>query len=202
MADVDYSREQQGDILMKTHILLLALTSALQLTSSHAADHDPKSIITLLKDSKMSLLEGIDYAERSSGPATSAKFEVDGGRLILSVYTIPEGLEIEPEKATLTELGGVATESPFKPNTKVFADKEHIARASVHMTLFQLSPYSLKQVIQRALMRQPGTPIDVRNPMVRNQRPVADVIIVDFTLGVHTATVDLLNGKTTVVDSQ
>ena len=42
-----------------------------------AGDHNPKSIIPLLKDSKASLIEAINYAEKTSGPATSAKYEVE-----------------------------------------------------------------------------------------------------------------------------
>ena len=169
--------------------MLLLAANSLQ-----AADHDPKVIIPLLKDSKISLLEGIGYAEKISGAVTSAKFEVDNGKLILSIYTVPEGLGVEPEKATLTELGGVATESPFKPSVEVFTDKEHIARASVHMTLFQLSPYSLKEIILFALKKVPGTPIDVRNPRIRNRRAVADVVIADAKEEAYTVTVDLLTG--------
>lgn len=180
---------------MKKLVLVVALSLGIGFASAYAADHDPKSIIPLLKDAKMSLLEGIEYAEKSSGPATSAKFEVDGGKLILSVYTVPQGLGVEPEKAALTEVGGVVTESPFNPKLEVFTDKEHISRATVHMTLFQLSKMNLKQVIQQALKAKKGTPIDVRNPMVRNHRPVAEVVIVDQNKKAVTVSVDLLSGE-------
>ena len=162
-----------------------------------AGDHDPKAIIPLLKSAKMSLLQGIDYAEKFSGVSTSAKFEVEDGKLMLSVYTVPEGLGVEPEKASLTEVSGDVGQAHFKPNVEVFTDKEHLARASVHMTLFQLSPFTLKQVINKALYFQKGTPIDVRNPTVRNHRPVADVVIVDDD-DVYTISVDLLSGCTQI----
>lgn len=183
---------------MKMSLLITSLLMTVALTSARAGNHDPKAIAALLKDAKISLLEGIEYAQKTSGPTTSAKFEIDGGKLVLSIYTIPEGLGVEPEKATLTELGGSATEAPFKPAVEVFKDKEHIARASVHMTLFQLSPFNLKQVVERALKKVAGTPIDVRNPMVRNHRPVADVVIVDSYQDVFMVTVDLLTGKARV----
>ncbi len=182
---------------MKTAILALSLV--LVSSASFAANHDPKAIAKMLKDSKVSLSDGIAFAEKSSGSVTSAKFEIDKGKLVLSIYTIPEGLGVEPEKATLTELVGDATEGTAGLKTHVFEDKEHIARSAVHMTLFQLSTMNLKQVIELALTRQNGIVIDVRNPMVRNQRPVADVILVDDDGDdAFTVTVDLLNGKTTV----
>lgn len=181
---------------MKKLVLSLVVLASL---NSYAGGHDPAAILALMKNTKISLIQGIELAEKTSGPVTSAKFEVgDDGKLALSIYTIPEGLSTEPEKASLTELSGDPTAQPFKFATEVFADKEHVARASVHMTLFQLSPMSLKQVIEAALKKVPGTPLDVRNPMVRKGRPVADVIIHeadedddDF----YAVTVDLLSGK-------
>jgi hypothetical protein len=179
----------------------VALAVVLATVSAFAGNHDPKAIIPLLKGSKVSLLEGIDYAEKTSGVATSAKFEVSDDKLVLSVYTIPEGLGVEPEKATLTELSGPASEGASALAPEVFADKEHIARASVHMTLFQLSKFTLKEVIQKALRRQPGQAIDVRNPVVRNRRPVADVIIATDceNEAAVTVSVDLLSGRTTIL---
>ena len=177
-------------------ILFTVILALLIVVPTFAGNHDPAAITPLLKDAKISLLDGIDLAEKVSGPATSAKFEVsDDGKLALSVYTIPEGLGVEPERATLTELGGDAAQSPFQFTAEVFEDKEHIARASDHMTLLQLSKYSLRQLVERALARKPGTPIDIRNPMVRNHRPVADVVIVDSSGKAHTVTVNVLTGR-------
>lgn len=181
---------------MKTILLTLALL--VSLNTVQAADHDPKSIIPLLKDSKVSLLDAISYAIANSGPATSAKFEVANNKLMVSIYTVPEGLNVEAEKATLTEFSGPAIEGTKGLKAEIFVDKEHIARASVHMTLFQLSRFDLTKVVQIAVKRKPGTAIDVRNPIVRNERPVADVVIVDKQNQVSTVTVDLLSGKTSI----
>ena len=99
----------------------------------------------------MSLLEGIQYAERAGGVATSAKLEVEDGKLMLSVYLVPEGLAVEP-----------------------------------------------------ALHVQPGTPMDVRNPMLRGGHAVADVVIIDKQQNVVmvtvTVTVNLLDSRTTALE--
>ena len=183
---------------MKKTIILTALT-ILSAFKSYAGGHDPRAIIDLMKNSNFSLLQGISLAEKTSGPATSAKFEIgDDGKLVISIYTVPEGLGVEPEKATLTELSGDPKAVAVKLVPEVFTDKEHIARAAVHMTLFQLSKLSLKQTIEVALKNTSGNPIDIRNPMVRGKRPVADVIIYKATEdSFYSVTVDLLSGKST-----
>jgi hypothetical protein len=179
--------------------MLLVQIIVLGSLSGFAGGNDPTAIMSQMKNAKISLVQGIELAEKTSGVVTSAKYEIgDDGKLSLSIYTVPEGLSVAPEKATLTELSGDPTAQPFKFAPEVFTDKEHIARASVHLTLFQLSPLSLKDVIKAALKKVSGTPIDVRNPMVLNKRPVAEVIIHDDSGDeddFYSVTVDLLNGK-------
>ena len=179
--------------------VLMGLILLASFSRSFAGDHDPKSIIPLLKTSKVSLLDGIAFAEKTSGVVTSAKYEVENGALMLSVYTVPEGLGGEPETATLTELAGPAASGTAGLKAEVFADKEHIARASVHMTLFKLSKANIKQVIALALRRVPGTPIDIRNPRVANHRAVAEVVIACPAGKATPVAVDLLNGQTAVL---
>ncbi|HUP57160.1 MAG TPA: hypothetical protein VM598_06885, partial [Bdellovibrionota bacterium] len=135
------------------------------------------------------------YAEQTSGISTSAKFEVDQGVLVASVYTVPEGIATAPEAATLTEIAGNAAVSPFQAKVEVFEDKAHIARAASHLTLMQLSKLSLKEVIRKAIRSRGGTPIDVRNPTVRDGRAVADVVMLDSYLEPFTVTVDLIRGS-------
>jgi hypothetical protein len=173
-------------------ILAIALFISLP---AFAGNHDPQAIAKLLASAKLTLLQGIEAAEKT-GAVTSAKFEIgNDGKLVLSVYTVPEGLNTEPEKAALTELSADPTVSPLKYVAEVFTDKEHIARASVHMTLFQLSPFSLKRVVEIAEHKGSGTALDVRNPMIRNKRPLADVIVMDEYGSFWCVTVDLLSGK-------
>src|SRR6266436_3155882 len=147
---------------------LLTLFAIPLIMAGQAAHADDTLLISKLKDSKISLLEGIKQAEKTSGPVISAKFEMDGNNLSLSIYTAPQGLNTPAESNDLSELSGDPTVAPFAPKTEIFADKEHIARASVHLTLMQMSKLSLTEIIQEALEQQPGTPYSVVNPMVRN----------------------------------
>ncbi len=138
-------------------------------------------------------------SEEANGPAVSAKFEIDdAGRLILSVYNIPEGLAAAPEAATFTEVSYVAADANSTPAVEVFSDKEHIARSASHMTLFQLSRMTLEQVIVKAVRFKSGVPIDVRNPAVAGRRPVADVVLLDRRSQPFVVTVDLLTGKSSL----
>src|SRR5206468_1395812 len=93
--------------------------------------------------------------------------------------TAPEGLNVPAETNSLTELSGDPTVLPFAPGAEVFADKEHIAHASTHLAVMQLSILSLSEIIDKALDVQPGTAYSVVNPQIRNRKAVADVFIVN-----------------------
>lgn len=175
----------------------LAIAMTMIAMNSYALADDTQ-VITKLKDSKITLLEGIKQAEKKSGPVISAKFEMDGEELSLSIYTAPQGFKTPAENNDLTELSGNPTAVPFSPKSEIFTDKEHIARASVHLTVMQMSKFSLSELIEKALDAQPGTAYSVANPMIRSGRPVVDIFIVDdhghsvvVTLDVHTGHVIL-----------
>src|SRR5215203_3687125 len=108
-----------------TLVLVAALALAPAATAASAEDDLP------IGDSKHSLLDGISQAEKVGGAAISAKFEVEGGKLMLSVYTAKDGKEKEAESNTLMELGGDATTPQWTPKTEVFEDKAHIARSAM-----------------------------------------------------------------------
>lgn len=179
---------------MKKYLILPIAFMLSQLAVS--ADHTPAHIIPLLKNVKISMHDGISLAEKSGSLAISAKYEITGpGKLELSVYTVPEGLGVLAENATLSELSGDASETPFKFDEQIFTDKTHIARASSHLTLIQLSKISLKEVIRVATAENHGVAIDVRNPLVRNHLPIADVIVALPNGKATTVSVNLTTGK-------
>jgi hypothetical protein len=169
--------------------------SAFALMASHASA-DQGDVAQRLGEAKFSLVDAVIKAEAVSGPAISAKFELDDSNaLVYSVYTVPQGLNKLPEEVDLTELAGPATQVPMAVNVEIFSDKEHIARAAGQMTVMQMSKLSLREIIEHALSAQPGTAFDVQNPAVRNRRPVADVMILSEYGHVVTVTIDLISGK-------
>ena len=142
-----------------------------------AKANDDAALLQKLPEAKITLIDAINFAEKTSGPATSAKFEMDGTELVYSVYTAPQGLAQLAEETDLTEMAGSAMALPTQGKAEVFTDKEHIARASMHLTLMQLSNLNLKEVIAKAARTQKGIVYSVKNPMVRDHHAVADVSI-------------------------
>ena len=158
----------------KSSAVVLALVGTLAASSGFAAGEDDTALLGKLKDSKHSLADGIAQAEKADGVAISAKFEMDGEKLMLSVYTAKEGLGKDAEHNALIELGGEATKSSWAPETEVFADKEHLTRAAMQLTLVQLSKLTLTDVIKKAEAAQPGTVYSVI-PSVKDGNAVYDV---------------------------
>ena len=137
---------------------------------------DDAQLLSKLSASRHTLADGIRQAEKDTGPAISAKFEMKGDQLMLSVYTAKQGRDRDAEHNTLMELIGPAADSTWKPETEVFEDKEHIARSAMQLTLMQLSQMSLADVIKKAESQQPGT-VYSAIPSVQKGRPVVDVLV-------------------------
>lgn len=144
---------------------LLAAGTAL---ASESAD---ATLLGRLKDSKHTLAAGIAQAEQENGVAISAKFEMDGDKLSLSVYTAKAGLASDAEHNALIELAGDAAQAPWKFETEVFEDKTHLTRSAMQLTLVQLSKLTLAAAIKQAEAAQPGTAYSVI-PAVKNGGPV------------------------------
>lgn len=132
------------------------------------------ALVALLPSSKIGLAEGIALAERKGGTAISAKFELEGGKLSLSVYTAKSGLDADAEHNVLAELSGDPTQPEWQAKEEIFADIKHITRASYHLTLVQRSRMSLAAVIAKALARQPGKVYSVE-PGIHDRSPIFHV---------------------------
>jgi hypothetical protein len=146
---------------------------------SAAAQHaavTPAELVSSLPQSKLSLVDGIRQAETANGPAVSAKFEVEDGKLLLSVYTAKNGLSKDAEHNVLMELKGDATIAQWQPKLEVFEDKPHIARAAMHLTVLQFTKMTLSDLIQKAAAVQNGT-VYSAIPTVKGQKAAVDFLI-------------------------
>jgi uncharacterized membrane protein YkoI len=180
------SRNSSRQIIIVT-AAALAFGGAIAAARQHG---DDKQVLSKLSTSRHSLVDGIRQAEKTDGPAISGKFEMKGDQLMLSVYTAKQGRDQDAEHNTLMELIGPATDAAWKPETEVFADKEHIARSAMQLTLLQLTRMSLSDAIKQAEAQQPGT-VYSAIPGVQNGRPVVNVLVATRDGQSKHATVDL-----------
>ena len=139
---------------------------------------DTQALVAALAKSKLTLSEGMRQATKSPGVPISAKFELEDGKLSLSVYTAEKGLAVEPEKNVLQELSGSPEQDKWEPKVEVFKDVPHVARSSEQLTLMALGKSSLADIIARVEKTQQGTVFSV-TPTIRNHKPVAEVLVAE-----------------------
>jgi hypothetical protein len=137
---------------------------------------DDSALLALLPTAKIDLSRGIAQAEQQGARAISAKFELNDGKLSLSVYTANKGIEADAEHNVLAELSGDPTRTSFQPKEEVFADSKHLTRASYHLTLVQRSRTTLSAVIAKALAKQPGQVYSIE-PGIHERAPVFHVLV-------------------------
>src|SRR5687767_6304121 len=98
---------------MKPFLTFIALL-AVQITAA-AAEVGGGEVASRLSSSKQTLLQGISQSEKAHGKAISAKFEIKGQSLMLSVYTARPGLTKDAEHNELLELLGSAEQTSWAP---------------------------------------------------------------------------------------
>ena len=135
-----------------------------------------QAVAQALGKSKLSLLAGIRQASQGSAKAISAKFELEDGKLSLSVYTAEKGLAVPAEKNVLQELSGSPEQDKWAPQTEVFKDVPHVARSAEQLTVMSLGRKSLAAVIAEVQKTHPGTVFSI-TPTIKNHKPVAVVLV-------------------------
>jgi hypothetical protein len=138
---------------------------------------ETQALLDALGKSKHTLIEGVRQAAKGGVPI-SAKFELEDGKLSLSVYTAGKGLSVAPEQNVLQELSGSPEQEKWSPTIEVFKDVPHVARSSEQLTLMALGKSSLANIITQVQKTQSGTVFSV-TPIVRNHKPVAEVLVAD-----------------------
>ena len=117
---------------------------------------------------------GIAQCEKENGIAISAKFELEDGKLSMSVYTAKAGTGKDSEHNTLIEIAGDPTQDTWKTETEVFEDKKHLTRSAMQLTLVQISKVTLTEAIKKAEAAQAGTVYSI-TPAVKDGNPVFKV---------------------------
>lgn len=146
---------------------------AFRVLSSSDVD-ESADLLAMLPSARTTLASGFQQAA-SDGYVISGKFELadeGAGPISLSVYTARDGKDAIPEENELAELAGDPTGSTWSPEAEVFEDMEHIARASQHLTLMQITSATLDSVARAA--GELGTVYAIY-PAVYAGQPVFDV---------------------------
>jgi uncharacterized membrane protein YkoI len=163
---ISYGLARRANVATIFFVLLLAVLPTFSATAAGNDDQSASALIVRLKESRISLVDGIRQSEKQYGLAISAKFELEDGALNLSVYNAKESRSKDAEHNVLTEAAGDATKVPWTPKMEIFEDKEHLKRAAMHLTLVQTSKLGLADVVQKVSDR--GTVYSVTPTLTGN----------------------------------
>ncbi len=155
---------------------------------------DQSALPSRLPDAKISLVDGIRRAGQQEGFPISAKLEMAGQDLHLSVYTAKLGRDVAAEKNELIELKGDAAKASWTPEKEVFSDKPHIARASMHLTIMQQTGLGLADLLKKAAPQHQGTIYSI-TPEVRNGKPAFKLLLLSAPGKVNESWIDLAGNK-------
>jgi hypothetical protein len=166
------------EVRMTKRNLVLAITfaAATLAGSSHltmAAEQPDQALIKAIGGAKVSLQQGIAQVAKGTEVPTEAKYEMEDGKLMLSVYTSAKGFDTAAEDNSFNEYGGDASAAAWAPNKEEFSDLKHIARSAQYHTLLSMTKLTIPAMIQKASSQ--GTVFSVKEK-VRNGKPVFEVM--------------------------
>jgi hypothetical protein len=147
------------------------------------------SDVTIVRTSRIGLLDAINQAEGQYGPVIEAKFELadDGVSLSLSIYTVNQGLGTDAERNHFFEASGDPTASPFAPTNGEFTvpDAEHLTRSARDLTLCQTAGLNIKDAIVIAQSMIPDGMVFWAIPTIRDTRSGYGIYILATDNSVH-----------------
>jgi hypothetical protein len=181
---------------MVRRTLMLLFAVGLAMLGSGIAwseDANQAALIQALSGAKITLSQGIAQVAKGTEVPTEAKYEMEDGKLMLSVYTSAKGVGTAAEDNSFNEYGGDASATTWAPKKEVFADLKHIARSAQYHTLLSMTKITIPEIIQKASGQ--GTVVSVKEK-VRNGKPVFEVVTVQGNTA-KTTFYDLLTGEPT-----
>jgi len=136
---------------------------------------DFAALLKELPKAKVSLADGVMQLSKAPETAISGKFELEDGKLSLSIYTAEKGLAVDAEHNVLKEYAGSPENAPWKAAAETFKDVEHVSRSSTQLTLMSMSKLSLLGIIRQAGKDQKGTVFSV-NPKAADGKQIIEVL--------------------------
>jgi hypothetical protein len=179
--------------MMKKSLLLafaFGLATLVNSLTPLSAEEVDQALLRALGNAKISLQQGIIQVAKGTEVATEAKYEMDKGKLMLTVYTSAKGFDTAAEDNSFNEYGGDATAATWAPMKEVFADLKHIARSAQYHTLLSMTKMTIPAIIQKA--SEQGNVFSVKEK-VRNGKPVFEVMTAKGTAA-KTTFYDIVTG--------
>src|SRR5256884_7497671 len=159
----------------KNWVLAVAFALAILANSDRflSAQQADQALLRAIPNAKVTLAQGIAQVAKGTEVPTEAKYEMEDGKLHLSVYTSAKGFDTAAEDNSFNEYGGDATAATWAPKKEVFTDLKHIARSAQYHTLLSMTKMTIPAIIQKAATQ--GTVFSVKEK-VRNATAVFEVM--------------------------
>src|SRR5258705_2087295 len=132
-------------------------------------DEGQETLIRLLHASKINLQQGLAASEQQ-GQSISAKFEVDEGKLQLSVYTVKEG-QFSEVLVDYTN-GKVMKVEPI-------TEGDDLAGANSQSAAMTNAKVTLKEAVDKEMTSSANVRVISAVPSLRNGRPVVSIVLLD-----------------------
>jgi hypothetical protein len=128
--------------------------------------------LQVLKQAKIKMSDALAEAEEHHGATIEAKYELEDGKLSLSIYPVGKGIHTDSERNTFFELAGDPTKTYFNPSKKEFTvpDAEHLTRSSRDLTLVQAAGFGLRTAVWFAEQAMPDGFVYWAIPTIRDTR--------------------------------
>ena len=150
-------------------VALIGLSDHSALFAGEGENESREALIKLLGDAKVSLQQGLAACEQEGQPI-SGKFEVDEGKLQLSVYTAKEGKFAEILVDYVT--GTVAKVEPI-------TEGDDLVAAKAQSAVMSKSKISLKAAVDRAVAQSTKVRAVSAIPTLVYGRPVVTIVLLD-----------------------
>jgi hypothetical protein len=146
---------------------VIALLFLLGLTHSRAEEAPDTAVVKALDGARVTLEEGLRMSE-AVGKPISAKFEIENGRLQLSVYAMANDeyreIVIAPDTGVLM-------------SAQKISDAEDLAAAATQMRAIKDARVPLRRAVEQATSKLTGSRGVSVDPELRDGRPVAKVAL-------------------------
>jgi hypothetical protein len=144
---------------------LTVLTTHFAVPAYAGEDKEHAELAKALKDAKVSLGAGL-MASASEGKPISAKFEVEDGKLQLSVYTEKNGKF--SEVIVDHQSGKVAKSAPI-------TEGDDLAEAKAQSAAMATAKLSLTEALAKAVAENAGARVVSIVPSLKHDQPIAEV---------------------------